>query len=366
MSFSDENRKLYQKLHRSVLFLGWILVPIIFALEIVLLLVQLRGDDGGSNVFLLRFKMALPTAINLWAMIVTTAVINSDTIKLRIKNWFSTFSIFIILATVAIIHRDIQFLIILPCLAVLFSTIHADRLLFIVISVCNAFVIVFSLVLLIVGGSFTVNFAVAYSITVAVVIACTFFISNMMLKNAGEYRNLVRNAYSDQEELIDELHIEPMTGLSNRTSLNEMILAYIQKYHNGECVPHLVLMDIDHFKTINDTYGHNSGDIVIKNLASIIRKNMKGVSHAFRFGGDEMVLIFGKESLDEIKQIIENIRTEFKSTKYNFHPDHQITISVGCAPFYKGLNQKTWFELADAVMYKSKEGGRDTVSFADE
>ena len=79
-----------------------------------------------------------------------------------------------------------------------------------------------------------------------------------------------------------------------------------------------------------------------------------------------MVIVFGNESLDEIKDIIENIRNEFKSTRYNFHPDEPITLSVGCAPFYKGLNQKSWFELADAVMYKSKEGGRDTVSFADE
>lgn len=366
MSFADENRRQYHRLHKGVLLLGWILVPVIFVLEIILLITGTQIQGKITNYFVFLLKMFLPTIINFLVMIAATVILNAQKIGLQLKNWCSTFVIFIICSMVAIIHRNMYVAMILPCFALLFSTIFANGILTTVVTICSGIVMSLSLGLVFATQTYSASMIVSYISVALVVFVFCVLISSMMVKNAMNQRALIYGYCSNQEELIDELQVEPMTGLGNRTSLNECLLLHMQKYHNGECIPHLVLMDIDHFKDVNDTYGHNAGDVVIKNLAAIIRKNMKGIRRTFRFGGDEMVLIFGKESLDEIKQIIENIRTEFKSTKYNFHPDHQITISVGCAPFYKGLNQKTWFELADAVMYKSKEGGRDTVSFADE
>lgn len=366
MSFSEENRKHYNSLHKSILLLGWILVPIIFVLEIILLITGAHQKQYMTGNVAIKLKVILPTIIDFTVMIGSTIILSSEKIHIRVKNWCSTFLIFILCSVVSVFHSDFIFLVLLPCFVIQFSTMFADVLLTIITSVCSGLVILPSLILAMLQNGSDNIAVVASGIAGLGIFVCGVLISQLMLKNSQEQKALIRKYCVNQEELIDELQVEPMTGLSNRKSMNDALLRYIQEYHEGKCIPHLVLMDIDHFKHVNDTFGHNAGDAVIKNLASIIRRNMNGVRNAFRFGGDEMVIVFGNESLDEIKDIIENIRNEFKSTRYNFHPDEPITLSVGCAPFYKGLNQKTWFELADAVMYKSKEGGRDTVSFADE
>ena len=366
MSFAEENRKQYHKLHKQVLLLGWVLVPLIFILEVILLLVNSPVAAYLSNRFVLRMKMIIPTTANFIAMILATVFLNSDKINLRMKNWISVFSIFILCTVTSIFHGEFRLVILAPCFTILFSTIFADAIMVIAASISSGGAVALSIMLaLITKNDGGVDIATTIAIGI-ILFFCVILISRLMIKHSLEQKLLIYSYSSNQEELIDELHIEPMTGLSNKTTMNETILLFIQKYYAGECTPHLVLIDIDHFKNVNDIYGHNAGDEVIKNLAAIIRKNMQGVIHAFRFGGDEMVLIFGKETLSEIKTIIENIRNEFKQSSYSFSPEKQITLSVGCAHFYKGLNQKTWFELADSVMYKSKEGGRDSVTYTEE
>lgn len=367
MNFTEHNRRLFQRLRYNVLVLGWILVPVIFGLEVALLATRTIFPAVGqvSTSYYVKFKLLLPSVINLVTLIVATVVANTDKVRGRVKNWVCCFAILIVCSVIAVFHREFEFVIIMPCAPILFSTIFADKPLVGIVSIVGGLMLEIATVLSLLSRQVTVPVFITSIIISIMVFCCCYMFARLMMKTTSAQMAFVFDSYSAQEDLIDELHIEPMTGLSNRTALDECLALYIQKYLEGEFTPHLVLMDIDHFKYVNDTYGHNAGDVVIKNLSAIIRKNMNGIRRAFRFGGDEMVLLFGNETLDEIKVIIENIRNEFKSTKYNFHPDRQITLSVGVSTYYKGLNPKSWFELTDSVMYKSKEGGRDAVNFTE-
>lgn len=367
MNFLEHNRRLYHKLHINLLLICWILVPVILVLEFGLLVTRSLFPEGTQDTigYFVKCKVVLPSVINLVQMIAATVILNSKDVRLRIKNWVSCFSVFILCSIVAFFHREYQFTVVMPCIPILFSTIYADKLLTFVVTSCGGIVMEFSVVLSLLSRHVTGPVLVLSIIVSVALLFCCVLVSRLMIRTSCAQMSFVFDAYSNQEEMIDELHIEPMTGLSNRAALDECLNLYIQKYLEGEFVPHLVLMDIDHFKSVNDTYGHNAGDVVIKNLAGIIKKNMKSIRRAFRFGGDEMVLLFGNESVDDIRVVVDNIRREFKSTKYNFQPDHEITLSVGVASYYKGLSAKAWFELADSVMYKSKESGRDAVNFTD-
>lgn len=368
MTIAERNYKLHHKLHRRIIFFSFIFAISVFVLEFALLITRSIFPALGqiSTSDNLKVKILLPSLINFAVLIVGFFILNSQKYNLRVKNWAACSMVFTICCVVAVVYREFNITVFLPCVAILFSTVFADKILVLVVSILGGLVFETGVILTLLSKETTIPFFVISVIVSVMLLLFCILVAVIMMRTASNRVDLIRDAYSDQEELIDELHVEPMTGLSNRTALEEAMTAYIQKFHEGVFVPHLVLMDIDHFKDVNDTFGHNAGDAVIKNLASIIKTNMNGSRCAFRFGGDEMVLIFGKESLDDIKPIIENIRNQFRATRYTLCPGRQFTISVGVAPFYKGLNQKSWFELTDSIMYKSKEGGRDTVTFADE
>jgi len=119
------------------------------------------------------------------------------------------------------------------------------------------------------------------------------------------------------------------------------------------------MFDIDHFKAINDTYGHSVGDYVLQTLAQIAKENLREIDYLVRWGGEEFIIIAPETDLGRAKALAERIRTAIEN--YRFDQAGKITISFGVTWFKESDTEDTFIRRADDAMYKAKEKGRNRV-----
>lgn len=150
--------------------------------------------------------------------------------------------------------------------------------------------------------------------------------------------------------------IDPLTKILNRGGLLEKI-EFLNFYHSSLSV---VILDIDKFKLVNDTYGHQVGDIVLEELANVVSKTIRTEDIFARWGGEEFVIIINTGILSEVEAIAEKIRIKVK--KHEFPTVKNITISIGLtSPKNENHDFKFLFEKADKALYQAKDLGRDRV-----
>ena len=160
-------------------------------------------------------------------------------------------------------------------------------------------------------------------------------------------------------------HHDPLTSLPNRLQLAEDISGPLSAISLGEA--HLVvgMLDIDHFKHLNDDYGHSVGDVTLQKVASVLQNCIRGEDRVYRYGGEEFVLIFMNATIEEAESMAERLRRALESTPFSgssLEPVGPITASVGLAARPEhGLDIEALIELADQAMYQAKEAGRNRV-----
>lgn len=161
------------------------------------------------------------------------------------------------------------------------------------------------------------------------------------------------------------INYDPLTGLLNRRSFEERLQADLLKIkrYGGELS--LLMVDIDHFKSVNDTYGHDTGDRVLIGVSSCLRENVRNVDYTARIGGEEFVIIMPETDLESCYLTAERIREKVKSTIYPLYsPPGELKVSisggVASAPFHS-IELKQLMKMADMALYQAKEGGRDRI-----
>jgi diguanylate cyclase (GGDEF)-like protein len=130
----------------------------------------------------------------------------------------------------------------------------------------------------------------------------------------------------------------------------------------------IIMMDLDYFKNINDTYGHTCGDIVLQYVAQVILNNIRTADIAARYGGEEFVILVSKPGKKLVLEIAERIRTTIEESKVSYKGKVLgITISCGVACYNrkKDLSPNIMIERADQALYKSKQNGRNRISMAE-
>lgn len=181
----------------------------------------------------------------------------------------------------------------------------------------------------------------------------------------------VRKELNHQTAVTDEL-----TGLKNRDGLNEYINKTLLSNIQEEKPVNILMCDIDHFKSVNDTYGHDAGDIILQGVAKILQENTRsGSDCTFRMGGEEMVCIFNCDAA-KAYEVAERVRKEIESTVHKVKSDggveHEVkvTISMGLVQM-KPEQEMTMFNArqvfdaefkkADIAVYNAKESGRNQI-----
>jgi diguanylate cyclase (GGDEF)-like protein len=160
---------------------------------------------------------------------------------------------------------------------------------------------------------------------------------------------------------------DSLTGLYNHRYFMEQAQLFVEGSKDGKSRFAIVLVDIDHFKKFNDTYGHLIGDAVLRAVAQTLKQNVRSIDIVCRYGGEEMAILLARTSLDEALQVANKLVHTIANTKHNLGPGvtRQVTISAGVASFPQ--HGKTIMELiehSDKGLYLAKDGGRNQVGLA--
>ena len=158
---------------------------------------------------------------------------------------------------------------------------------------------------------------------------------------------------------------DSLTGLYNRRYLEETLEREVHRGNRlGTCIG-IIMMDLDHFKPYNDSYGHTAGDEVLRAAGHLIQNQVRGEDIACRYGGEEFLLIMPGASLEVVQHRAETIVREVKQLHLQNHAFHPITISAGVAIFPdNGATADLVLQSADQALYRAKAAGRDRVMVA--
>ncbi len=152
---------------------------------------------------------------------------------------------------------------------------------------------------------------------------------------------------------------DKLTGLYNRTLLEDALQHALSQSLRSEVPMTLISFDIDYFKSINDTLGHDTGDRVLEELGDLLKVRARSSDMIFRIGGDEFLFLVHNTDEHHGAIVAEKIRHEVEQS--NLLPDRQVTISVGVCGLQVGMNVDTWVKACDEKLYRAKENGRNQV-----
>lgn len=159
--------------------------------------------------------------------------------------------------------------------------------------------------------------------------------------------------------------IDPLTGLPNRAAWSERLDHEVNTWHQRGNSLSLAMLDLDHFKRINDGYGHLAGDKVLKIIANVLRKSLRPTDFIARFGGEEFVLVMPDSSLGDALAAGEVLRAGIEACPFHFKGEPvTITVSMGVAQFQPGERSDLALKRADEALYRAKAAGRNQVQAA--
>lgn len=212
------------------------------------------------------------------------------------------------------------------------------------------------------GAAFN-GFQWAPETSMPVILACLpVMVLHTLSVSLVSYR-LIRRV-SRQNQLLDELRrIDALTGLYDRGHWQEQAEATLRRHHATDEPACLVMLDIDHFKQINDQHGHTVGDEVLRALARIVLSNVRSTDCAGRYGGDEFAIVLRGMHLDGATAVAHRIREQVQALQLHDMPGLQFTTSMGVATAdHRHSSLRAWTNAADAELYQAKAAGRNRVS----
>jgi diguanylate cyclase (GGDEF)-like protein len=174
----------------------------------------------------------------------------------------------------------------------------------------------------------------------------------------------LRNAlmYQDALQLAQK---DPLTGLCNRAALNEMLQRELSHAHRQDTSCALIILDIDHFKAVNDRYGHIVGDCALKTVANMVAKCKRDGDLIFRYGGEEFVVLMRDTETQGAGRLAERIRAYIEAHPFNCSgADLHIRVSIGVSALQKNDSPVSLFARADQALYSAKRHGRNQVVVA--
>lgn len=161
----------------------------------------------------------------------------------------------------------------------------------------------------------------------------------------------------DNSELTRMALTDNLTGLSNRTHMNQILHKEFSRFERHNQRFGIIMLDIDHFKAVNDKYGHDAGDNVLKKLASTFDNAIRTSDFIARWGGEEFLICCTTIEEEDLLPIAETIRQLVANT--SFDHKNQITVSLGCAAIVKGETIADLIKRADVALYEAKHNGRN-------
>lgn len=203
----------------------------------------------------------------------------------------------------------------------------------------------------------------------------SLFIAKLLKRKFYKYENKVRSNEKQLEEINENLEktvqlrtqelqilatTDALTGIANRYSIMEKLQMQIDRVKRTSEPLSLIMYDFDHFKDINDKYGHNVGDEVLKGVTKLIKNSIRDMDIIGRYGGEEFLIILPNTDIEKTKELADRLREKVASQNFS---NIEITISMGVVEYGVNESLNSFIKRVDDLMYKSKNSGRNTVSY---
>lgn len=169
---------------------------------------------------------------------------------------------------------------------------------------------------------------------------------------------------SNQREKLTVLSTtDPLTGVFNRRVMNDRLASVYGIFQRSSLASSLLIIDIDHFKTVNDTHGHYVGDQILIKLTKALSDNIRVSDTLYRYGGEEFVIVAENTTLEAGTVLAEKLRKVIESSM--MHEDLEMTVSIGVAQLERGETKQQWIGRADQSLLQAKRDGRNRTCISD-
>jgi len=197
------------------------------------------------------------------------------------------------------------------------------------------------------------------------ILAGLFYFFPLIRRQAREYmslRQMTESLTMKTQTFQQAALTDPMTGLQNRRYFDDALAQYMEEFSRIERPMGIMIVDIDHFKSINDTYGHDVGDEVIKGLADTVREYTRYHDIAARIGGEEFAVVAPNVDVDSLDKLANRLRLAVSDLVFNVgNVRLRITISIGIAIWDGKESGSALYKRADTNLYNAKRNGRNRV-----
>ncbi|UAA40510.1 GGDEF domain-containing protein [Paraneptunicella aestuarii] len=190
-------------------------------------------------------------------------------------------------------------------------------------------------------------------------------ISIAIFRWSSHYKNQLAILQRQKIELTKASHTDSLSKLYNRRFLHSEFIDQIKNAYEPEQKLSLIMIDLDRFKEINDTYGHLEGDKLIMHMAQIIRDEIRACDYAFRYGGEEFLIVLDAD-MSTARHVAERIRKTYQESEY-YISDERVnkSTSIGIVEYSPRHNFENALDIADKALYQAKNKGRNQVIIAD-
>ncbi len=165
-----------------------------------------------------------------------------------------------------------------------------------------------------------------------------------------------------REQLLLLATKDPLTGAGNRRGLDARLAEVVNSFKRSGTTSSMILLDLDHFKKVNDVHGHAVGDQILRSVTEIINLRIRITDSLYRIGGEEFVVVLAGADLHRAAHLAEQLRTLVDANE--LVPDHAVTISLGVAELKDGESPNDWLHRADEALYRAKDAGRNSTSLS--
>jgi diguanylate cyclase len=188
----------------------------------------------------------------------------------------------------------------------------------------------------------------------------TEYVGLRLRESVNKIEALERNL----ESAIRDATMDGLTGVANRKSFDSTLRKFAGDAMNSGDDLALLMVDVDHFKSVNDTWGHQVGDLVLRHVAQVLQKSVRGQDHVARYGGEEFAVILQRTNAESALTVGDNIRHSLAREPLRMDvtpPMRSLTVSMGVACYEPGDPLADWVKRSDAALYRAKKEGRNCV-----
>jgi diguanylate cyclase (GGDEF)-like protein len=359
----NTNHTLYDKWRKILIKYCIIIACIVFISEIIISIFYYK-----AGLFLLPLPLAifynliLPSIINLTAIVAGRYIILSTKYNETTKNYSAILVLCILCACVQCVHYRFPAVMCVFCVPMFLTILFQNKSISRLVNILSCFFIILSGIIANFGTRREDPQLFFDCVVAAIVVVCSYILSNILIQYEKQRAEYVKICYTKQIELSEQLKYDLLTGLYNYNAFFEILKL---KRNSTCCRLQLVVIDLDNFKYINDTYGHIQGNEVLIYISYLLKKHTSNIGYPARYGGEEFVVLFPDISIDEAYNIMEKVRKEFSEHYFEFSQGCKFTFSCGLAENNGELNSaQELFDNADRAMYIAKRSGKNRTVIA--